>query len=391
MSDTNTTANSPEIRISGDSHVSEPIDLWETRMPAKFRERAMRFPKVHYGSHNHIRPGGWDPNERLKDMAADGMSAEVLYPTLEKSIYERFYTEPVDVELAKATERVYNDWMIEFCQVAPDRLWGQAAISLWDIDYAIAEMQRTHEAGLPGVAIWVAPPDELPWTGDHYERFWSAAEELGVPMGMHINVGFGAYVNRLGEHRFEDRFATVSRQAYGHKVVAMKTVAELILSGVLERHPRLKIVLAEFEVGWIPFFLEDLDRKIGRGKSLGLKMLPSEYFSRQIYSTFMQDGVGTFLLQRWGADNFIYSNDYPHAGGIWPYTDDTIELTLRTLPEDTRRKVLGETLAKVYGKLAPTPMERRPAPENTDEIWSRPWLKKAGEFSFDKPKMGLAV
>ena len=390
MSDTNITPSTQEIRISGDSHVAEPPDLWEKELPAKYRDRALHFPRVEYGKFNHSRPGGWDSTARLNDMAADGISAEVLYPTLEKSIYEKFYTEPVDVELCKATERVYNDWMIDFCKVAPERLWGQASISLWDIDYAIAEMQRTREAELAGVAIWVAPPEDLPWTGDHYERFWSAAEELGVPMGMHINVGFGNYIDRLGERRFDDRFATVSRQAYGHKVVAMKTVAELILSGALERHPRLKIVLAEFEVGWIPFFLEDLDRKLGRNTSLGLSMLPSEYFSRQIYSTFMQDGVGTFLLQRWGQDNFVYSNDYPHAGGIWPYTDDTVELTLANLPADTRRKVLGGTLAKVYGRTAPAPMERQPAPD-TDEIWQRPWLKKAGEFSFDKPKMGLAM
>jgi predicted TIM-barrel fold metal-dependent hydrolase len=379
-----------EIRLSGDSHVAEPPDLWEKNLPSKYRDRAMTFPRVAIGKGNHAREGGWDAKQRLRDMAADGISADVLYPTLEKGIYERFYTESVDPELAAAHERVYNDWLIDYCSVAPERLWGLAALSLWDIDYAIAELQRTRDAGLAGAAIWVAPPEDLPWTSDHYERFWSAAEDLGVPMGMHINVGFGDYTTRLGERRFDDRFLTVSRQAYGHKVVAMRTVAELILSGTLERHPNLKIVLAEFEVGWIPFFLEDLDRKLGRNKSLGLTMLPSEYFSRQVYSTFMQDGVGAFLLQRWGADNFIYSNDYPHPGGIWPYTDDTIELTLSDLPAETRQKVLGGTLAKVYGRPAPAPMERLPRP-SSEMLGERTWLKKAGEFSFDKPSMGLAV
>lgn len=376
-----------EIRISGDSHVSEPPDLWERGLPAKHRDRALHFPRVEYGVFNHSRPGGWDPVEHLKDMAADGVSAEVLYPTLAKGILEQFFAEPFDLDLAKACDRVYNDWMIEFCQEAPDRLWGQAFIGLWDIDYAIQEMERARKAGLKGVATWIAPPEGLPWTGGHYERFWSAAEDLEMPIGMHINTGFGPYVTRGGE----DRFAALSRQAYGHKIVAMRAMAEFILSGVFERHPRLKIVLAEFEVGWIPFFLEDLDRKFGRGSNLGLPMLPSEYFSRQVYSTFMQDGVGGFLLQRWGADNFVYANDYPHAGGIWPYTDDTIELTLSHLPAETRRKVLGENLAKVYGQPMPTPIPRQACPDYTDAIWSRPWLKKAGEFSFDKPKMGLAV
>ena len=118
--------------------------------------------------------------------------------------------------------------------------------------------------------------------------------------------------------------------------------------------------------------------------------MPSEYFSRQVYSTFMQDGVGSYLLQRWGADNFVYANDYPHAGGIWPYTDDTIELTMSDLSSETRRKVLGETLSKVYGQSMPEPIQRMES-DYTDEIWNRPWLKKAGEFTFDKSTMGLKM
>jgi predicted TIM-barrel fold metal-dependent hydrolase len=379
-------ATQPEIRLSADSHVSEPPDLWEREMPAKFKDRALRFPRVEYGTFNHARPGGWDPRERLKDMAADGISGEVLYPTLAKATFEQFHGQPLDLELAKATERVYNDWMIEYCSEAPERLWGQALIGLWDIDYAIHEMERAKQSGLKGVATWVAPPDELPWTGDHYERFWSAAEEMAMPIGMHINSGFGAYVARHDE----DQFATLARQAYGHKVVAMKAMAEMILSGVFERHPRLTVVLTEFECGWIPFFLEDLDRKLGRRRGLEIKKLPSEYFSQNVYSSFMQDGVAGLLLERWGQDNFVFSNDYPHAGGIWPHTDETVELTLGHLSPEVRRKVLGENLARAYGQPLPTPIARQTT-DFDDNIWQRPWLKKTEEFTFDKPKMGLAM
>jgi len=375
-----------EPRASGDSHVSEPPDLWEREMPARFRDRALKFPRVQLGRGNHARPGGWDPRERLKDLAADGISAEVLYPTQAKGIFEQFFQEPFDLELAKASDRVYNDWMIEFCSEAPERLWGQAFIGLWDIDYAIQEMERAKLHGLKGVATWIAPPDDLPWTGDHYERFWSAAEEMGMPIGWHINTGFGAYVTRRQESRFE----SLTRQAYGHKVVAMQATADMILSGVFERHPRLKVVLAEFECGWIPFFLEDLDRKFGRGRELGLSKLPSEYFTGSIYSTMMQDAVGGYLLHRWGAHNFVYANDYPHAGGIWPHTDDTVALIFKVLPAETRRSVLADNLSRIYGQSIPEPLPRQPFVD-MEEQWKRPWLKKAGEFTFDKPKMGLAM
>lgn len=381
-----------EIRISADSHVSEPPDLWDRGLPAKYRARAPRFPNIKLGTFNHSRPGGWDPVERLKDMAADGISAEVLFPTIAKEIYY-YVGQTGDIDLAQAWDQTYNDWMIEFCEEAPDRLWGQAHIGLWDIDYAVKELERARRAGLKAATTWIAPPDGIPWTGDHYERFWSACEDLQMPVTMHINVGFGVYAETTPQTRARGAVQAVARMAYVHKMVAMQCLAELTLSGAFERHPRLKLLLAEYDCGWIPFFLEDLDRKFGRGagKDLGLTLLPSEYISRQVYATFMQDAVAGFLLQQWGADNFLYSNDYPHAGGIWPYTDDTVALTLSRLSPDTRRKVLGENVAKVFGLPMPEPMPRQRAPGYTDAIWSRPWLKKAGEFSFDKPKMGLAV
>jgi len=205
-------------------------------------------------------------------------------------------------------------------------------------------------------------------------------------------VGFGIYSEESRQFA-RGGLTGVTRMAYGHKMVAQQVLSELTLAGAFERHPRLQLMLGEFDCGWIPFFLEDLDRKFGRGSGRGvnLRMLPSEYISRQVYATFMQDGVAGFLLQQWGADNFLYSNDYPHAGGIWPYTDDTVALTLNHLSTETRRKVLGENAAKVFGMPVPEPLPRQPAPNYTDALWSRPWLKKAGEFSFEKPQMGLAV
>jgi len=398
----------PDItRLSGDSHVLEPKDLWTSRLPAKFRDRALP------GRARYERAGGGDPKAALRDISADGINAMTLFPSTAGGIYQQFYERmPLDVELAKAEERVYNDWMIEYCSEDFDRLWGLALISLWDIDHAIAEMARTKQAGLKGVATWVAPPDDLPYAGEHYERFWSAAEEMEVPICMHINIGFGTYVTREGE----DRRALIGRQAYGHKHVAQKTIAELILFGALARHPKLKILLAEFDCGWIPFFLEDLDRKFtgwraeGARRSesrLGLEMLPSEYFSRQVYSTFMQDGVTGLLLQRWGADNFVYSNDYPHGGGAWPYTDETMRLTLGGLPTETVAKVMGGNLARLFGQPLPEPIARQPLTDYSEELreprrlaegevptdadwqWVRPWLKSSKGFTFDKPQMGL--
>ncbi|MEA2640676.1 MAG: hypothetical protein QOF51_2070 [Chloroflexota bacterium] len=379
-----TEAAGAEIRVSADSHVAEKPDLWERNLPAKYRDRGPRFPRIQLGRGNHAVSGGWDPVQRLKDMAADGIAAEVLFPTLAKDIYVQCGEDP---ELAQACDRVYNDFMIEFCSEASERLWGQAHIGLWNMDYATAELARAKQAGLRGATIWIIPPPGLGFTTDHYERFWSAAEELDMPISMHINTGFGFYTDRS----HEDRMATVARQSYGHKMVAMQALSELILSGVFERHPRLKMVIAEYEVGWIPFWLEDLDRKFARRSEPLTPLKPSDYFNRQIYATFTQDGVGGFLLQQWGANNFMWSNDYPHPGGVWPFSDDVIELTLGNVSPESRAKIVGGTVAKVYGMPIPTPMPRLPRPEIPDDtgVWERGWVKHRGEYTFIKPEMGL--
>lgn len=386
------------VRLSGDSHVAEPPDLWERNMPAKLKDRALRLPNAAQFERRigaYSREGGWVSKAALVDAAGDGISAQAMFPTFAGNMWRQFFDKPLDLELVKAEEQVYNDWMIEYCSEDFDRLWGLGMIGLWDIDYAIDEMHRTIDAGLKGVSTWVAPPDDIPWTGDHYERFWSAAEEARIPICMHINSGFGEYQTRRDD---DQRFKALSRQAWGHKAIAMRVLSDMILTGVFERHPNLTIVLAEFECGWIPFFLEDLDRKYanshlpGQVNDFGLSLLPSEYFSRNVYSTFLQDGVAGYLLERWGADNFIYSNDYPHPGGIWPHTDDTILLTLSKLPTETRVKVLGANLAKAFNVPLPTPVAREAITGYTDETWTRPWLKKAdGEFTFEKSKMGLAL
>ena len=106
---------SDEILLSGDGHVAEPVDLWETRLPEKFRDRRRRFPNIKYGEAQPRRVGGRDPIERLKDMAIDGMSAEVLYPTLGVTT---LYTDP-RARSEEACASVYNDWMAEYCSVAP--------------------------------------------------------------------------------------------------------------------------------------------------------------------------------------------------------------------------------------------------------------------------------
>src|SRR5688572_15459934 len=135
-----------EVLISADSHVSEDGEMWKNLLPAKFKDAAPVFPsrRERTGDSRFAeKTGGYDPNERLKVMATDGVSAEVLYPTLGLRLFGLD-----DVDLQEACFRVYNDWLLEYCSVALDRLLGVSCISAYDPDKAVAEMERTRKAGM---------------------------------------------------------------------------------------------------------------------------------------------------------------------------------------------------------------------------------------------------
>lgn len=156
-----------EIIISADSHVMEPPDLWAKGVPESFKDKAPRFPEHKVGEGFQKHPGGQDPHCRIQEMEVDGLSAEILYPTLGLDLFGLD-----DPALQEACFRTYNDWLIEYCQTSPQRLIGIPAISVYNIDHAVQELERCHKAGLKGAIIWQAPHADLPFRSDHYDRFW---------------------------------------------------------------------------------------------------------------------------------------------------------------------------------------------------------------------------
>jgi predicted TIM-barrel fold metal-dependent hydrolase len=343
-----------ELLISADSHVIEPEGLWEKNLPQAFRDRAPSFGGRRRGDH----PGGMEKTSRVQEMAADGVSAEVLYPT--HGLRALSLDDP---ELEEACVRVYNDWIVDYCQAAPDRLIGLGMLSMYNFEHAIQEMERCREAGLHGSIIWQVPPPEIPFTSDHYERFWAAAQDMDMPVNFHILSGHG-----YSKRRALNREATTQtnpgmeqeRRSVNEKLIqAMDALYELIFAGVLERYPRLKVVLVENEIGWIPFLLEQWDYYFKRHgvdrPGLALRRLPSEYFHEQVYATFFNDAVGGHMLSWWGADNCMWSNDFPHGNSTWPNSGEVVARDLGELPPATRAKLVRENVARLYGIGIPSP------------------------------------
>jgi len=339
---TNGNGTGSEILISSDSHVMEPSDLLATRVPPSYRDRAPRFPQLNVGESFQTHPGGQDPNCRIKEMETDGLSAEVLYPTY---LLPHFAMD--DAKLQQACFRAYNDWLIDYCKVAPNRLVGIAAISVYDIDEAVEELERCARAGMKGSIIWQAPHPDLPFHSDHYNKFWAASQDLNMPVNLHILTGHGYHKQGLNKKGVESYRGSVN--------LKLKEITdaffELIFYGVLDRYPSLKFVSVENEVGWLPFMLQQWDYYYRRFRGVNPPPIdkdPSEYFYRQIFATFFRDTAGGHNLEWWGSDNCMWSNDYPHGNSTWPESRKYIERNLGHLPEEIRVKLLCANVAKLY-------------------------------------------
>jgi predicted TIM-barrel fold metal-dependent hydrolase len=368
--------------LDADSHVSEPLNLWRERLPAKYRDIAPHMEteyKARPGAWWHIEAdrephnvilgfganktieelqellkgfsyagahrGGWDPAQRLEDMDRDGVAGDVLYTTLG---FRMFWIK--DAGFQRACFQVYNDWLAEFCSHAPKRLKGLALISLYNPKEAAADLAECAKKGLSGAVIWASPPEELPFYDEIYDPFWAAAQELAMPLSLHEFAGF-QWVDWDSSAKKRTIAAGINSQE------VEKTFATLILSGVLERFPRLRVVSAELNCGWLPYFLRRLDERFeargvrvhGSAFPTKLTLKPSEYFRRQLYATFIDDCFGIAHRHEIGVENLLWSSDFPHSATFWPHSREKIAKDFQDVDARDRHKILRQNAAKLYG------------------------------------------
>ena len=368
--------------ISADNHVNEPRDLFTSRFPAHLKDKAPRVvegkdggegwsltgevPKRTYGleamagydkkdyrisglRHENLRPGNYIGAEHLKDMDIDGVWASVCYPGFGAA----FYTHP-DKEVAAAGFQAFNDWILDDFQAAdPKRLCGLTlAPTEVGIDFAVAEMKRVAKKGVR--AMYIPGSPSAPYNNSaHYEPFWAAAAEAGVTLCFHRNHG-GPPDKTEWDFHSEDRVSIggiVTRY-----FSAIRPFSYLIFSGLFERYPDLKIVAAEVDCGWAPFWVQTLVHHWDIQKSwfpVKLKQSPDEFIGRNIFTTNVDDYCGYDLIRTglypFLANMTMFSSDYPHSATIWPNSRAVAEkMTKGMKPEDTR-KVLCDNACRVFG------------------------------------------
>jgi predicted TIM-barrel fold metal-dependent hydrolase len=343
-----------------------PRDVWDGRLPASLRERAPRVVEQGetswwtcdgtimgmYGLSGPYRTGfsaisrlgieddglrASDPALRLQDMERDGVYASVIYgPNL-------FGLPIADPELKAACLAAYNDWASEFNRVAPGRLSVLPVLPTHAPDVATAELERAAKAGHRGVII---SPFEFRCTDPEWARFWDVAEATGLPVSFHI--GQGTSQVRVAPGSWElAAFSAVGPMQLD------EPLAMMVYSGVLETRPKLRLVLAESGIGWLPYFVKRLDaageKHIPRATDYRLKAKPSEIFKRQVYATFEEEPLGPELLPLLGPDNFMWASDYPHPDSTFPHSREAIAEAFAGLDAAFIEQVTATNCKRLYG------------------------------------------
>ncbi|MEX2626757.1 MAG: amidohydrolase family protein [Ilumatobacteraceae bacterium] len=369
--------------ISADSHVVEPGDLWVRNLPAHLRDRAPRAQRDPDNLHWYFSApgltrgvdltlsssaglsnsevdallaedpdaiigsgGGSDPTARLMDLWMDDTIVDVLYPTAGLALLQL-----QDPELGEASFAVYNDWLADFCRTDPQRLIGHALVPTWDVGAGVTELRRANDLGLHGGLIWTSPPEDDSFFDDRYEPLWAAAEELGMPIAIHTLAGQResrglADFGRSVESSYYFSFRTRDEM--------QRSLCEMIVAGVFERHPDLHVVGAEGGINYAAMMERRLDsgyRGFWGKLDHGLTMPPSEYFRRNVHLTYINDEVGLNNIDFTGADHFMWSGDYPHGASTWPTSAESVarEAGATGLDAATVEKLTLTNAATLYG------------------------------------------
>ena len=386
--------------ISADSHVSEPTDLWTSHLGKKYGSRlphiarhggstglegdwivaegvepgaialgnigawprADRAARTFNFSVQDTAAGAYEPNARLKSMDTDGVYAEVMHPSYSARMWRMR-----DGDLQRDCFEVTNTWLAEFCRTSPERLLGLGILSLHHVPSAIEEMQRCIRLGMNGVMINATPPPEQPLSSSHYEPFWAAAAEAGVPVALHALPPFD---NAFMSHRRKAIIAESTTMMliedfylplvlYDHTI--QLSLTHILLSGVLERHPKLKLVISEWGIAWLPNFLGNVDGAYKeRPASLSLKKLPSESFHEQVWITFDRDpGLSVEGMTAFG-ERLMWASDYPHVETSWPESQAAFQQYSAGIEPAVKAKLAWENCAKLRGMKPPADAIARP-------------------------------
>ncbi|WP_322768205.1 amidohydrolase family protein [Frankia sp. Cr1] len=345
---------------SADSHVLEPHDLWRDALPKRLADRAPRAERADgretvYVDGQIIRrdpiafsdamrpPGAEDPRIRLEDLDEQGVWAEVVFPS--RALWTTIMT---DRELARECGKAYNDWCLSEVMGVSPRFVGVAVVSVLDTDDAVAELARAVSAGYRAVFLPATPPEGRDFNNEVWEPLWAAAAEADIPICFHIGTGAEQKVARGPGGAVINYVETF--------YPAQRTVAHLVASGVLDRYPGLRIVMAESGATFVPALADRMDEAYRQHDMFvrpKLSRRPSEIIYSQVYASFQHDPSAIGTATALGFRNVMWGSDYPHLEGTFPNTQKVLHELFDDVAQDVRRRITIDCFNEVFGVAEP--------------------------------------
>ncbi|MEY2590896.1 MAG: hypothetical protein QOJ67_2880 [Acidimicrobiaceae bacterium] len=352
------------IMVSVDDHLVEPPTMFDAHIPERCRDRAPRVirqddgsdvwtfngsvipniglnavagrPREEYGieptAFDEMRPGCWNIEDRIKDMDAGGLLGSMCFPSF-PGFAARLFAASANKELALAVLRAYNDWHVdEWCGFAPGRFIPMGIPVIWDAELAATEVRRLAEKGVHSLTF-SENPATLGYPSFHdasWDPLWKALVDTGTVMSIHLGSS--------GKLAFTSADAPIDVMITLQPMNICQAAADLLWSRVIKQFPSIKIALSEGGTGWIPYFLDRIDRTyemhhLWTGQDFGGK-LPSEVFREHFLTCFITDPVGIKLRHDIGIENIAWECDYPHSDSTWPTAPEDLVEASTDVPDD---------------------------------------------------------
>jgi predicted TIM-barrel fold metal-dependent hydrolase len=376
----------PELKgikiVDCDTHITEPPDLFTSRAPAKYKDKLPHVRRVNgvdrwfvgdrnFGSlgGNVIRAdnnkllgrlafptieeghaGAYNTKARLQAMDDMGVHAQICYQN--SGVTQAGSLMALgDNDLALTILKLYNDASAERQKESGQRLFTLGHLPLWDKPAMEAEAKRCIDMGIKGFVLPDTP--ERVKVPSFLDEYWTPLLDMcadrGVPINFHLNAAMDPTTLTWEGFAFEQTLSVVATM---FSIGNAATLGNWIVSGRLDRHPKLKIGLIESGMGWVPFALEALEHQFDEmlpSKSKILQRRPWQYFRDQFWVTFWFETVGpTKLLETLGVDKVLFETDFPHPTSLYPGVQEHIMKTLGGYSHDVQKKVLETNAVKLY-------------------------------------------
>jgi len=373
--------------VDCDTHFTEPKDLWTANAPAGLKDKMPHVKRIDgadrwfvgdkdFGSiggnviardknkllgrlafqnYDQITAGSYDVKSRLEDMDAMGVWAQICYQnggvTQAGSLVALN-----DESLAMSITQIFNDACADRMKASGGRINCMGTLPYWDKDLMNKEMRRIVDLGVKGVVL-PARPERLSegYVGrdGKISHFWEEVFDIcnatGTPLNFHLNASLDANSAIWDNLGFDQRLPI---HALIHHMGCAATMSNFMVSGILDKYPKLKIGLIESGAGWVPFWLEAMEHQLSEfrtAENRGLKMTPKEYFKQHFWVTFWFESFAPkHMLDEIGVEKMLFETDFPHPTSLYPGVQDKLVEVLGGYDYAIRKRVLEQNAVELW-------------------------------------------